>query len=304
MKYFFLLISCLAASIKALPQGCSDAGFCSLSILKNHVQNTSKQSLSIGFNYGNGQGNTDSYTAYLEYKRQLNKHIAVHAKITGGYAVGFLGSNINAGDVFAFATYSTQPQAANKLTFLGGVKIPLTTANDKNNNGKPLPLDYQPGIGTYDLIAGANYIFQGNWELNAGVQLPIVQINKNSFFPSEYIDSRINDFVASNLFLRKSDILARVGYYARFKKSNITIKPNILAVYHVGKDSYENIYGKRTIIDGSQGITINGGIVATKTFANGHQLEFIAATPFVVRDKRPDGLTRSAVFNFQYSISF
>lgn len=304
MKYFFLTLSCIAAGTKALPQGCSDAGFCSLSVLKNHVSSTSKQLLSVGFNYGHGEGNTNIYTGYLEYRRQLSNHIALSAKITGGSAKGFLGSNTNAGDVFTFVTYAVKPQAVNKLTILGGIKIPLTSANDKNSNGKPLPLDYQAGIGSYDIITGVNYIIKNTWELNAGVQVPIIQINKNSFFPGEYTDSRINNFEATNLFRRKSDILARAGYYIRFKNNSITVKPNILAIYHIGNDSYENIYGRRTVIEGSQGITINGGIAATKTFVNGHQLEFIAATPFVVRDKRPDGLTRSAVFNFQYSISF
>ena len=88
------------------------------------------------------------------------------------------------------------------------------------------------------------------------------------------------------------------------KKSSVTLKPNILAIYHLGEDGYENRLGQKESITGSDGLTMNAGIVATKRFKNNNQVEIVAAAPFIVRDTRPDGLTRSIVVNVQYSFLF
>lgn len=303
-KLLFLFIG-ISLHLTLLSQGCSDAGFCSLGILKNNVPATGKKySFAIGASYGAGEQNTSTFNPYLEYGVKINNHFTGQVKITAVYASGFLGSTFNVGDILGFVNYAADPTATNQLNFLSGFKIPLSYSNDKNKNGKPLPLDYQSSIGSFDLIEGINYIIRNKWELNAGIQIPVIQKNKNSFFPDEYSDSRINNFPATNNFKRKSDALVRAGYYLFFKKSSITLKPNILAIYHLGEDSYENRLGKREKIIGSDGLTMNAGIIATKQFKNNNELEFIAASPFVVRDSRPDGLTRSVVLNIQYRFAF
>jgi len=303
-KVFFLFIS-LPLCLAVFPQGCSDAGFCSLGILKNNTAGTGKKNtVSIGANYGAGEQNTGTFNPYLEYAVKANDHLSAQLKITSVYATGFLGSTFNIGDIFGFVNYTINPKSLNRLSFLSGIKIPLSYSNDKNKEGKPLPLDYQSSIGTYDLIAGVNYITRAKWELNAGIQIPVIQKNKNTFFPDEYSDPLINNFPATNNFKRKSDALLRVGHYLQLKKSSVTLKPNILAIYHLGEDSYENRLGQRESIPGSDGLTMNAGIVATKRFKNNNQLEMVAAAPFIVRDARPDGLTRSIVVNIQYSFLF
>lgn len=220
------------------------------------------------------------------------------------YATGFLGSTFNVGDIFGFVNYTVDPVRRNRLTILSGIKIPLSDANDKNSDGKPLPLDYQSSVGTFDLIEGVNFIINNKWELNAAVQVPIVQNNRNSFFPDEYTDPRIVNFLPTNNFKRKSDAMLRLGRYIFFKKSSIALKPNILAIYHLCKDSYEDRVGKQEKIDGSDGLTMNAALIATKTFKNNRQLELIAAAPFISRDARPDGLTRRMVLNIQYRFYF
>lgn len=305
MKTLLLFFISFTLSPALFSQGCSDAGFCSLGILKNNTGGNNKSySISIGANYGAGEQSTSTFNPYLEYAVKANSHLSYQLKITSVYANGFLGSTFNLGDVFGFATYTLKPKSINRFSILSGFKIPLSYANDKNKEGKPLPLDYQSSIGTYDLIEGVNFIFSDKWELNAGVQIPIIQKNKNSFFPDEYSDPRIRDFSATNNFKRKSDVLVRVGRYLRLKKSSLSLKPNILAIYHLGKDSYENRLGKRETISGSGGVTMNAGIIATKTFKQNNELELIAAAPFIVRELRPDGLTRSVVVNIQYCFTF
>ena len=305
MKTALFLLTGLLTGLTVFSQGCSDAGFCSLGILKNNIAASGKKySISTGANYGAGEQNTSTFNPYLEYAVKVNSKFSYQLKITSVYANGFLGSTFNLGDIFGFVNYTVNPKNSNRLSFLSGVKIPLSYSNDKNKNGKPLPLDYQSSIGTFDLIAGVNYIIREKWELNAGIQIPVIQKNKNTFFPDEYSDPRVSNFSATNNFKRKSDALLRVGHYIFFKKSSVTLKPNILVIYHLGEDSYENRLGKRESINGSDGLTMNAGIIATKRFKNNNQLELVAAAPFIVRDSRPDGLTRSFVVNFQYSFSF
>jgi hypothetical protein len=303
-KIIFLSIS-LPLFMSAFSQGCSDAGFCSLGILKNNtVVSGKKYSISIGANYGAGEQNTSTFNPYIEYLVKVNDHLSAQLKITSVYATGFLGSTFNIGDIFGFVNYTIKPKSLNRLSFLSGIKIPLSYSNDKNKEGKPLPLDYQSSIGTYDFITGVNYIAREKWELNAGIQIPVIQKNKNTFFPDEYSDPLIDNFSATNNFKRKSDALLRVGHYLLLKKSSVTLKPNILAIYHLGEDSYENRFGQKESITGSNGLTMNAGIMATKRFKNSNQLEIVAAAPFIVRDTRPDGLTRSIVVNVQYSFLF
>jgi hypothetical protein len=309
MKYFLACLVTMAISINGFGQGCSDAGFCSLGSLKNHIENDSlsgakKQRFSLGINYGRGEQNTSTINGYAEYAIKFNNTLAFQSKITGTYATGFLGSAFNVGDVYATFNYSPKVSDANSLSLVGGVKVPVSYGNSKNSEGKPLPLDYQASIGTYDAIGGVNYIIDRRWEFNAAIQVPVIQVNKSTYFPDEFSDPRALEFAPTNQFKRKSDVLARVGYYIFLRQSSIILKPSLSGIYHVGNDSYENRFGQRTGIAGSRGLTLNGSIVATKQLKNGNQIEVFVGTPFIVRKERPDGLTRSAVINFQYTIAF
>ena len=302
MKHFFLFLIMQVIVSRCISQGCSDAGFCSLGPLKGVAINAAaKHSIDVGSNIGFGEQNTFSINPYIQYNAELSHRVSVQTKLTATYANGFLGSALNLGDVFGFVTYNAKKHSSNSLRLLAGIKIPLTSSNSKNDAGKPLPLDYQSSIGTYDFIAGLNYIIGNKIEFAAGLQAPVIQINKNTFFPEEYLDGRAMKFVATNNFRRKSDILIRGGYYIKLS-STLTIKPNLLAIYHLGKDTYQNRFGKTTLINGSEGLTLNGGLIATKQFKNHHGLELIAATPFIARDVRADGLTRKAAFTVQYSV--
>ncbi|MFC0515776.1 hypothetical protein ACFFGT_16260 [Mucilaginibacter angelicae] len=311
MKYLYICFIAMAISVKSFAQGCSDAGFCSLGSLKNHLTDDDSattvkknQSIAFGINYGLGEQKTSTVNGYIEYQAKFNNRFAFQSKITGTYATGFLGNTFNPDDVYTTLNYSPQVSKVNSLNFIGGIKVPLTYGNAKNAEGKPLPLDYQASIGTYDAIGGVNYIVNRKWEFDAAVQVPVIQVNKSTYFPDEYSDPRALKFAPTNNFRRKSDLLARIGYYIYLPQSSITLKPSISGIYHVGNDTYENRFGDKTFIDGSRGLTLNGSIVATKRFKNANQFEIVVGTPFIVRKERPDGLTRSGVINFQYTIAF
>ncbi|MBL0340024.1 MAG: hypothetical protein IPP71_03360 [Bacteroidetes bacterium] len=186
---------------------------------------------------------------------------------------------------------------------MAGIKVPLNYSNNKNADGQPLPLDYQSSIGTYDLILGFRAAIK-KITLSAGAQLPLEQVNENAFFPELYTDSAAYKYSPTNDFERKSDLLFRASYNIAFEKSSILLQPNLLAIYHLGNDSYFDLSGTRVTIENSQGLTLNAGATTTKSFKNASALEILIAAPLVVREVRPDGLTRSFVLNLQYKIPF
>lgn len=303
-KKLFIITFLTALSLHVFSQGCSDAGFCSLGALKNvSLINPLKNTIDFGFNFGYGEQKTLTYNPYLQYGFGLNDHFSVQGKLTATYATGFLGTTTDLGDAYGIVTYTPNKDAVNSIRFIGGIKVPLTHANDKNASGTPLPLDYQSSIGTYDLIAGANFIYHKHIEIDGAIQLPVIQQNDNMFIPELYTDTRIRNFPPTNLYRRKADLLIRLGYYFNLPAS-ISIKPNLLAIYHLGSDSYQNTSNFRSPVIGTKGLTLNEGFIVTKQFKNYNQLELITAAPLIGRRVRADGLTRELVLNVQYSVSF
>jgi hypothetical protein len=305
IKNSCLFIVLTAISFNAFSQGCSDAGFCSLGALKNvSIGNQPKQMLDFGFNFGYGEQKTLTYNPYLQYGVMLNDKWFIQGKLTSTYAKGFLGDKFDLGDIYGVATYKPTTDANNIIHLLGGIKIPLTTSNDKNANGLPLPLDYQSSIGTYDVIGGINYVFHKHIEADLALQLPIIQNNKSTFSPALYpADNRTDHFAPTTNFERKPDVLFRLGVYINLPAA-ITLKPNLLAIYHLGQDTYQNTAGSRDQLIGTKGLTINEGITLTKQFKNNNRLELLTAMPIKGRQVRADGLTRKWVLNVQYTIAF
>jgi hypothetical protein len=262
MKKLYFVIFLFALCSRAFSQGCSDAGFCSIGSLKNVSEDEHKHNLDIGFNLGYGVQKTVTYNPYLQYSAQLNNRFTVQGKLTATYASGFLGDKFNIGDIYGIVTYNAKKSETDEINLTGGIKIPLTTANDKNASGLALPLDYQSSLGTYDFIAGINYIFRKHLELDAGLQLPVIQNNHNSFFLDESSDPRLQRFANTNSLHRQPDVLFRLGYYINLPRS-FSLKPNLLAIYRLGTDSYITRQGISSELIGTGGLTLNEGVTLT-----------------------------------------
>ncbi len=300
-KIFCLITLFSCIYLRTFSQGCSDAGFCSIGTLKNSsLSEQPKRQLDLGLNFGYGNQQTLTYNPYIQYGVRLNNRFQIQGKLTATYATGFLGTNTNIGDLYGIVTYTAKKNSVTDISLTGGIKIPLTTANDKGSAGLALPLDYQASLGTYDLIAGINYVLLKHLEADAGVQLPIIQENHNTFFPDDYHEMRVKNFPPTNQLHRQPDVLFRLGYYINLPFS-IILKPNLLAIYRIGLDSYTDRSGVSSIISGTGGLTLNEGLNLTKQFKNHNQLEIIAAAPLVSK-ATDDGLIREWVLNVQYSI--
>lgn len=302
MKRIYTLLLALACLYTNTlhAQGCSDGGFCSL-----NYHNANDKQYNNTVTLGNVSGVTDGSTfvngTYISYARKLGKAFYWDTKVTVNYASGNLANNFNAGDIFTNITYRVYGNDTTRqyLKLLGGFKAPLTSANDKAG-GKPLPMAYQSSTGTWDALLGINYSIK-NWEFTNAYQIPVINRNRNSFFDEYSVSDK---FPTTNQFRRKSDVLLRAAYNIKTKGMKFSLKPNILAIYHVGEDTYEDIYGKRQNLAGSQGLTLNANVIAGLAINKKNALELSVAAPFVVRDIRPDGLTREFTVGLEYKLSF
>ncbi|NDI99700.1 hypothetical protein GWA97_11485 [Flavobacterium sp. LaA7.5] len=296
MKLYLYSILIGVLPVMALhAQGCSDAGICSIGAHYDEMD-TTKNRIEVSTVFGAGEADVKYISPYVAYTRTFNAKWAGSVKITSSYATGSFGERASVGDAFLTTNYKPQTEKVLQFSYTAGAKIPFNRANLKIND-HPLPLDYQTSLGTFDFLGSINASYR-QWDFNAAVQIPVFNINANSYI-KEF--SGTDDFVTTNLFERKPDALLRGTYTITANK--FTFKPNLLFIYHLGEDTYEDIFGQRQSIDGSSGLTLNGNLISAYNFKSG-TLELSLATPFVVREERPDGLTRAWTAAIGYSIRF
>lgn len=78
----------------------------------------------------------------------------------------------------------------------------------------------------------------------------------------------------------------------------------MLPIYHLTNDKFTDELNIKREIEGSQGLTLNGNVYFDYEFNAKSSLQLNVGMPFVVRDARPDGLTRSFIANLEYRIKF
>lgn len=303
MRFFYVLFFCCVVSQTVSAQGCSDAGFCSIpyhvtGVAKNETG--LKNTLITDVTFGLGEGNTKSFTASVLYRKRFSNRLSLDNKITAAYISGSLGNVLNAGDLFSTVNYKIFAAEKTGVHITGGIKIPLTAANDKEKNST-LPMAYQPSLGTYDLLLGTAWTFLHKIDINAALQLPVINANNNQYFRQPG-DNK--DFETTNAFRRKADALFRAGYLFETSNRKWNFKPNALAIIHLGEDSYLNSTGQRINIDGSSGLTLNMNLQSNYVLSKNRSLGFSIATPLIVRKTRPDGLTRSLTVGINYQFNF
>ena len=300
---FFSILWSLASviSYSGNAQGCSDAGFCTINSFKPQLAADSaknwKSHVKIGGFWGSADNSIAVYGSYVELYRQFSEKLAVDAKIT---TLGQSGNDIAAfsvGDLFLNLNYRLTSQV--QLTV--GTKIPFSQANQSSNN-LPLPMDYQSSLGTFDLILGLGYSLN-KLQLVAAIQQPLSQ-NKNQFLSSAYpINAPLRKFQSTNQFTRKGDVLLRIAYPVVLH-SKLKMTASLLPIYHLGNDQFRDELNRLTDIQGSKGLTLNGNLFFDYALNATNSLQLSLGAPFVVRDVRPDGLTRGFILNLEYKIKF
>ncbi|MBK7799052.1 MAG: hypothetical protein KA458_08185 [Saprospiraceae bacterium] len=296
----FVLITLSAITQMVFGQGCSDAGFCTLNSFKPSKQETElvkNNQIKIGAFIGSADNSISVWGNYMEYNRQITNKFGLDARINTLAQNGNDLSVFGVSDLFLTGKLSIFKRF--KLTL--GTKIPLANGNRKDNS-LPLSMDYQSSLGTFDLILGGGYEFN-KISFVLALQQPLSQ-NKNEFLAENYpAGSPLRNFQSTNKFIRSGDILLRVSYPFNIGQK-LTLTPSLLPIYHLANDQYTDITGVEKEISGSQGLTLNGNLYIDYELNQRNALQLNAGVPFVVRDVRPDGLTRSFVVNLEYKINF
>ena len=305
-RIFFVLIGFVITN-NSNAQGCSDAGVCTLQSIKNNAEgyqsnDGKKNDLSIGFAYGIGERSTNNYTGYLEYTRSFTQRTSVTGKFGYSLINGELANTNGPTDLFLSVNHSIDLNKKWQKSFVVGLKLPFDGA-DIVENGIHLPMPYQTSLGTTDLVLAINYN-RKNFGATLALQQPLKAINENKFLPGDYPDEPLTlNYWPTNEFSRKGDVVGRVSY--NFKTTGrFSIRPSLLGIYHLANDSYVDDAKNRRPLYNSLGLTLNGNVFVDYRLNNGNGFELSLGAPFLVRDQRPDGLTRSFVASLEYQFSF
>lgn len=295
-----LLFNCLLLIHTANSQGCSDAGFCSLDGIQSSEShnNSFKNQFTIGSSYGIADHGITIVAPYLSYQRSLGESLSISTKLTSIQQSSEEVKNSGLSDVFVSANY----QLSNKTNLTAGAKLPLSDGNEFFNSVDPFPLDFQPSLGTTDIIVGFATKVK-NLQINVATQLAVSQ-GENTFLSQAYDTSSFySEFQSTNNYNRKGDVLLR-GTYEISKTEKLRFTSSLLSIYHLGNDTYEDTNNVEKEIEGSGGLTINLNLFLDYRLSRNSSLNFSVGSPVAVRKVRPDGLTRSFIATLAYSYQF
>ena len=306
-KFALVSVVAILSMSNSNAQGCSDAGVCSLHSIKNNAEGHESKDgknndISIGFAYGKGERSTNNYAGYLEYTRSITKRTSVTGKLGYSFINGELANTNGPTDLFLSVNHAFDLNKKWQKSFVVGLKLPFDGA-DIIKNGIHLPMPYQTSLGTTDLVLAVNYN-RKKFGATLALQQPLQAINENKFLPGDYPNEPLAlNYWPTNEFERKADIVGRVSY--SFKKGErFSIRPSLLGIYHISNDSYVDDAKNRRPLYNSLGLTLNGNLFVDYRSKNGNGFELSLGAPFIVRDQRPDGLTRSFVASLEYQFSF
>lgn len=298
--FFFLTLCFVIPFNDSQGQGCSDAGVCTVGSFKPNSKDSiseRKNQIMAGISYGFADHSIFVLGNYIAYSRMINDKFGIDAKITSLLQDGNDISAFGLSDIYLNASYNVAKRTQISL----GVKIPLSDGN-RMLDGLSLPMDYQSSLGTFDLLIGISYEIK-KFQLVAALQQPLTQ-NDNGFLAERYPDTSIlRSFQSTNQYQRSGDALLRLSYpFNLGRKFKLT--PSLLGIYHLSNDKFTDINDALTTIEGSEGLTLNANLYADYRINDTNALQLSLGMPFIVRDARPDGLTRSYVLNLEYKYQF
>lgn len=317
-----ILLITLAMMGRTLGQGCSDAGACSagpigqLQILQDSLPTASEyaHSARLVFSDAVGEQNVAITQVIPELDLGLGERWGVQVKVPYVSTIGDLGSTNGVGDITVAAAYIFVKEAERRITGTLGLRLPTgrTDAGIVENTLvqeiRPLPMPYQTGLGTVDLLAGAEWRYK-HYVVAVAYQHVLSQDNKNTFSHAAWdLDEKAARYFESNGLERMDDAVLRLQY--AFVAGKVELQPGLLGIYHVQPDTrLEQLMDmdpmlQRVPVEGSQGLTLNGTVDLRYKLSQRWALELGAGMPFITRKERPDGLTRHYVLNLGVRFRF
>ena len=294
-KNCLLILLFFLISTAAHAQGCSDAGICTAGSLglmnaempdeEEGTESKNKHRYRITQSVGLGEDNVIIVTSYLDLFLQLQERMHFQVRGPIHMARSKEARAVSIGDIFLINTLSALKKEKHALMVNFGVKLPTNQSN-LTWKDSVLSMAYQTSLGSFDLITGVQYTWLhklGMLSGSFGYQQPFFHINHNK--APETRD-----------FRRKADILFRADQVFSIKRK-VDIGAGLLYIYHVKNDTRIDESDVRVEIPGSKGSTLNITGVLHWYASKSIELGTTFGVPILVRDARPDGLTRSFVVN-------
>lgn len=298
---------------RSLAQGCSDAGACTagpvgqLQLWQDSVPYESiyRHNARLNFSYANGEQGTIITQVNPEINIGFAKNWNLQLKTSYITAHGELGDNNGVGDLFATASHAFINKTERNLSVAIGFRLPTGSTNasvpgaNMEMNERPLPMPYQTGLGTTDIILGVNWRYK-RYVAAVAYQHVLSQNNENQFTHSAWFnDPAVSGYFESRGLRRADDLVVRAQY--AYGCGRLSLQPGLLAIYHVANDTRLNdaVRGpnepERVTLTGSQGLTLNVTMDLRFKLAERWALEASFGAPVIAREVRPDGLTRENV---------
>lgn len=298
MRKLSVLVIGLLSAAQIWAQGCSDAGFCSAGGLKSQGAD-GKSGLTFHLIAAGGEQGTGIYTFQPEWNWKIDSLHQLQVKWPIHYISGDLGNVNGLGDPIISCSRLLYEPKEWKWTGSLGARIPVNRA-DKSLNNRPLPMPYQTSLGTYDLIAGLS-LKNDQWLFALGFQQPLIQNNENGFLLDSAVGAKELGYFNSAGLMRSGDIMLRAERTHEWKNWQFT--GGFLPIVHLTRDTYRSSSKTIKSIEGSEGLTFNVNLNAKYNMKKG-AAGIMLAMPLIVRENRPDGLTRAFVVGPYYTIAF
>lgn len=282
---FFVVI--LTNNINYTFAQCSDGGVCSVG---GHLMGPEgKNPLIISASYNFGSSGKDDDVKYHSFRVGAIYNILeiTSVQFSFPYSIqsGPLGEVSGIGDLIVSINQNLFRDDNSSLEASFGVK--LATGDDNKDN---LPMAYQSGLGSNDLIFALNYSYD---QLGVGVGYQLAgERNENPI-----------------KLKRGDDLLVRSSYNILLDK--FTITPQILFIKRLGKSDIINVISAAPIeesyidVENSNQTQVNLFTQVQYQINNYYSLFADFAIPFIQREVNVDGLTRSfsASFGVQFNIN-
>ena len=290
-------------------QGCSDAGFCTMGALRpdqafNRRVQFRLRSVEFSQYLGKTRFKDFVHVSTLEATLGINDANAIHVKLPFQFVQGPLGTHGGLGDLSLSYTRTLVVKDDWQVQASVGTKVPLRQPNLVHESGLPLPMYYQPTLGTVDLIAGVSFISK-EWLVATGVQHAL-NPNSSDFLWAPWEGHPLRDVILtypqSNQVRRGTDVMLRVQYTLRLGNKYMFV--GALPIYRLAEDQIVNPAGDLVSIAGSDGLALTGLLGGGYRFNTRSGIKGLLGMALVQRLKNPDGLSRKYVFSVGYEYRF
>lgn len=293
-----MLAGLFFSSLAAYPQGCNDAGLCSMGDLDGQgLTANNKYNTKLTYSFALGEKQSLVNTVMFEQRfRLLKDRGQIFVQLPFHYVYGNLGQSFGVGDISLGFNYTYLKKKELSASFMVAMKLPSNDAN-KTIDDKGAPMVYQTSLGTYDYALGANFFYR-KWQFGLGYLKPLGS-NKNYFYHEEWPDNDdALEYVQMHDLARGDDGMIRVNRFFHTKKNSYNV--GLLALYRLQKDKITQ-YGERIALDNSDGFTLNLNLGYQKVLKNKDAITLSFAAPLITREVRVDGLTRTFIIMFTYA---